>query len=88
MLFIYYSRSVDDSRIRLCQVRVTAGEWGHTTKRYPLVTEISLALVLKLVALTVIFYLFFGPAERMLVNGDVVARHLLSPGTGHQGGHP
>lgn len=57
-------------------------------KRHPLVSEISLALVLKLVALTVIFYLFFGPAERMLVNSDVVARHLLSPDTGQQGSHP
>jgi hypothetical protein len=44
--------------------------------------------VLKLVALTAIFYLFFGPAERMLVNGDVVARHLLSPDAGNEGSHP
>jgi hypothetical protein len=57
-------------------------------KRHPLVTEISLALVLKLVALTAIFYLFFGPAERMLMNSDVMARHLLSSGSGNGGNRP
>jgi hypothetical protein len=77
-----------DSRVRPFQVRAAASGWGHTTKRHPLVTEISLALVLKLVALTAIFYLFFGPAERMLVNSDVVARHLLSPDAGNKGNHP
>ncbi len=44
--------------------------------------NISFALILKLMALIAIFYLFFGPAERMFVNSNVVASHLLSPNAG------
>jgi hypothetical protein len=57
-------------------------------KFHSLIREISLALVLKLAALTAIFYLYFGPADRMVVNGDVVARHLLWKDASHRGIQP
>ena len=45
--------------------------------KHPLVREISFALVLKIAALTALFYFFFGPAHRILVNNDIIAQHLL-----------
>ena len=43
-----------------------------------LTRELAALIALKMVALTVLFFLFFGPAERPKVDADAAAQAILS----------
>jgi hypothetical protein len=52
--------------------------------------EIVAVLCLKAVALTVLYFLFFAPADRPIVTEQMVAHHLLplsGSGTGNEVNH-
>jgi len=57
-------------------------------RRFSYRQEIAGVLCLKAVALTLLYFLFFAPADRPVVSQQVVADHLLTtPGsaTSHEG---
>jgi hypothetical protein len=57
---------------------------------HPLAREIGLVLALKLVALAVLYWLFFAPAHQVSVDADRAAAQLFAP-AGHnekEGSHP
>jgi hypothetical protein len=43
------------------------------------VREISLALLLKAAALSALYWLFFGPAHRPVIDDNRLAAHLVAP---------
>ncbi|MDZ4866398.1 MAG: phosphoglycerate mutase [Alphaproteobacteria bacterium] len=45
---------------------------------HPLVREIAILLCIKVVALLLLFFAFFGPQHRQTIDDDAVARSLLS----------
>jgi hypothetical protein len=55
--------------------------------------EISWVMLFKLAALTLLWYLFFGPTHRVIVTPERVQQRLFAPGPGtplpaHDGDHP
>ena len=47
----------------------------------PLARELSLLILIKALALILLFFLFFGPSQRPHIDADAAARNLLSDGT-------
>jgi hypothetical protein len=45
---------------------------------HPLAREIAILICIKVIALAVLFFAFFGPQHRQAVDDDAVARALLS----------
>jgi hypothetical protein len=43
------------------------------------VQEVSLALLLKVAALGALYWLFFGPAHRPVIDNNRLATHLVAP---------
>ena len=52
--------------------------FGFLARLHPLGREITLLLILKVAALTVIANTFFAADDRPAMNGDALDRHLLS----------
>jgi len=52
--------------------------FSFLARLHPLGREITLLLVLKVAALTVIANMFFSADDRPAMNGDALDRHLLS----------
>ena len=50
------------------------------------VREISLALLLKAAALAALYWLFFGPAHRPVIDDNRLAAHLVAPPSSHADG--
>jgi len=53
--------------------------FGKFSSRASLAREITVLLVVKLMALLLLFYVFFNPANRMVISSERVGQHLLSP---------
>ena len=47
----------------------------------PLARELTLLVLIKVLALVLLFYFFFGPSHRPNIDADATARNLLSDGT-------
>ncbi|MFQ6022966.1 MAG: cytochrome oxidase putative small subunit CydP [Acidiferrobacterales bacterium] len=45
--------------------------------RHPLAREIAVIICLKVIALLVLFFAFFGPAQRPDVDAQILTGHLL-----------
>ena len=46
----------------------------------PLARELTLLALIKVLALVLLFYFFFGPSHRPKIDADATARNLLSDG--------
>jgi hypothetical protein len=52
---------------------------GFHMRRPPLGREVSLALLLKLAALAALYWFFFGPSHRPVIDTAQLAAHLIGP---------